>query len=167
MLNEYILKTVIEKVDHAIIVADKEGNFLLWNDTAAKILNLVPDRMDQEVWKDFFTIKKLDGSLYNNDDLPLMKATRGIISHKERLYINNPLNEEGCYLDVDAFPVLDDENNIIAAVASFTDVTSKITIERMVDELIGMFDKMKALVESYTPPTKDASKPIYDRYQEA
>lgn len=148
MLNESILKNVVEKINHAIIISDTQGNFLLWNDSAKDILGMRPAIVKQEVWDSYFGIFKLDGTKYETHELPIMKATKGIETKKERLYLTDGITGEGRYLDVDAFPVIDTNGNIVAAAASFNDVTKTMKIENAIEELENRFSHIIVLLQN-------------------
>lgn len=142
MLTRESLKTILERIDHAVIIADKEANFVLWNNTATRLLGMTADIKDKDEWQNHFKIFKPDHTMYNSESLPIMRALNGEDVKAERLYISNTQ----VHLQVDAFPVKSPEGVILGAAASFKDITDNIRINQMVDELQATFEKMKILL---------------------
>jgi PAS domain S-box-containing protein len=153
MFTQEFFKQVIEKLNHAVIISDSNGNFTLWNEYAKKILGMNEKIMDVDKWQDHFRIYKADGVQYSPDELPIMKAVKtGEPSRKERLFITSG-KEPGGWLEVDAFPIKDDGGKIQGAVAEFTDITQTLKTEKFIDDIIKNIEHIKELVKHsfFTP----------------
>ncbi len=146
MLSQSSLKTILEKIDHAVIIADTSGNFVHWNTAAEKILGLPHDKKEVEKWSEFFKITKPDGVMYNHDDLPIMRATRGESVHKEQLYLTG--DGPGKYLEVESFPLIDSNGVILGAAAAFKDISDHKKMQRFADELWLALEGMKKLLNN-------------------
>ncbi len=147
MLSQYSLKTILEKIDHAVVVADPQGNFVHWNSAGEKILGLPHDKKEVEQWSQFFKIVKQDGVLYQHEDLPIMRATRGESVEKEKLYLTGGTGT-GKYLEVEAFPLINESGQIVGAAAAFKDISDHVKMERFADELMKALEGMKKLLNN-------------------
>ena len=147
MLTEVILESIINQLNHAVIICDKDGNFILWNTAAKEMIGLEEDIASTGTWQNYYYASKEDGSLYEDKDYPIMRAVlKGEAIKKERMLINNRSKEIVSWLEVDAFPVKDDKGNIIAGVASFNDITKSLKLESLVDEITTQFEHLKQLI---------------------
>lgn len=72
------IRTLLDAIPVGIIVADAEGQFLVWNDAASRLVGLGPANMDQEEWSQHYGLYELDGSaLLASDKVPLARALAG------------------------------------------------------------------------------------------
>ncbi len=146
MLTQNSLKTVIERIDHAIVLADTTGSFVMWNKAAEKILGLPESKKNVNLWKDHFKIFKPDGTMYSHNELPIIRAAVfGQHVEKEKLYLTGGTTP-GRHLEVEAFPLEDLNGKVIGGAASFKDITEHVNMEKLIDDLLVTFNKMKSLL---------------------
>ncbi len=146
MLSQNSLKTVLERIDHAVVLADTSGSFVMWNKAAEKILGLPETKKNVELWKDHFKIFKIDGTMYSHNELPIIRAAvLGQVVEKEKLYLTGG-GEKGRHLEVEAFPLEDLDGRRIGGAASFKDITEHVNMEKLIDDLLVTFNKMKSLL---------------------
>lgn len=146
MLNAAILKTVLEEVQHPIIITDAIGNYVLYNRSAQKALDF-KDYMERQETLSALVVKKRTGEIYEPDEYPSMKALRGIFTKNERMVIEKVNTGKVVYLDVDAFPIFNENRDIVlGAVVSFNDVTMNIMVVRVLDEVNAKVSHMMTLL---------------------
>lgn len=94
---------VLNGVMDAVIVADKDKNFLHWNNAATTLLKL--GVTDDHNWSRHYGLYHEDGTLYKEEDLPLVKAINGVATANEVMFIKNDQMEHGIWVNVNAFPL--------------------------------------------------------------
>ncbi len=129
-MKEAIFRSVIEKVDHGLIVMDHEAHFIIWNRAAVKILGLQHELTDRDSWMKYFNIYHMDGSMFEKDDYPSTRALNGNEVIKDYMKIVALDNTRECILEVDAYPIYKDDV-IVAAFVSFMDVTNQVILRKL------------------------------------
>ena len=85
-----MLNLVLESMGEGLIAADQEGNFLIWNDSAKKLLGQGPADLSTEEWSSHYGCYEEDGKTpIPTERLPLVRAMRGESSQAE-LMIRRP-----------------------------------------------------------------------------
>jgi len=144
ILTNNVLKQILESISTAIIIADKEGNFVLWNDKADDILKMQKTSNFQQ-WIEYYSIYHMDKvTEYKEGEAPILRALAGESITGEKIWVKNK-NIEGLYLTVDAFPLLEKEN-IVGSVAIFSDITEKLRMEMLFAEFAERFEHIKQLL---------------------
>lgn len=116
---------ILKALPYGIIVADKNSDFVFWNDKASYIMRITAQAIDQQDWARKFGVYSLDKkTMYRTEDLPMSKALLGEFVESEKLYIKNETMDSGIYIKVTAFPVLENQE-IIAAAVIFDDITKE------------------------------------------
>ena len=149
LIKNPLLEELINNLSNCIIFCDVQGNFILWNTAAKNIVGVQPEISSTGTWQKYYNAFKMDGSPYTDNTYPLMRSVlTGEVIRKERMLINNQANNNHSYLEIDSFPVRDLDNNIIAAVSSFTDVTNNVKMEKMIDEFEIKIGHMRELISN-------------------
>jgi PAS domain S-box-containing protein len=127
------LAAVVDNMPAGLIIVDVDGNAQLVNDRAIEILG-VPAEGNVAEWER--EAYKADGSCYDADEYPLVRAHRSNeVIASERMEL---LTAEGStkFVDVAAAPVRDANGNTIGALALFYDVTTQERHERAEREFV-------------------------------
>ena len=144
-----LLQDLINNLTNCIIFCDVKGNFILWNTAAKNAVGVDSGISSTGTWQKYYNAFRMDGTPYTDNDYPIMRSVlTGEVIKKERMLINNQANNNHSYLEVDAFPVRDLDNNIIVAVSSFIDVTNNIKMEKMIDEFEIKIGHMRELISN-------------------
>lgn len=147
LIKNPLLGELINNLPSGIIICDASGNFVLWNTAAKNVISIEYEISSTGMWQEYYSALRMDGTYYEDNEYPIMRAVlSGEMVHKERMLINNRANNSYSYLEVDAFPVRDANKNIIAGVASFTDITKNLKLESLVDEITAQFEHLKQLI---------------------
>ena len=125
--REDILQTalinIVERVPVAMVVCDNEGHFVIWNKAASELIP-VPDSEDN-IYDNYanFIVMDLEDRVIQKENLPIIKALKGIETNKLRMKLTNLKHEpKEVYLSVSAFPVKDINGDIIGGASVFHDI---------------------------------------------
>jgi two-component system sensor histidine kinase/response regulator len=120
-----LFQLVLDSMGEGLIAADRAGHFLLWNDSAKKLMGRNAADLPTEQWTGHYEVYQPDGSTpYPSDDLPLVRALRGESVQLE-LIVRQPGIESGVLLEVTARPVNDGMGQLIGGVAVLRDITER------------------------------------------
>ncbi|MGB8915819.1 MAG: PAS domain S-box protein [Candidatus Sulfotelmatobacter sp.] len=118
-----MLKLVLDSVGEGLIAADREGHFLIWNDSAKKLMGRGATELPSEQWTPHYKVFLPDGiTPYPPEDLPLVRALRGE-SVRVELMVGHPERAGGVYLEVAARPMKDAGGSLCGGVAVLRDIT--------------------------------------------
>ena len=126
-LNETeILRSTIYHLNEGVIVADKNGIFLICNDAANTILSIGVDENSPKSWPEIHGCYMPDGvTPYEPDALPAARALAGETVPETEIYIRNAQCPAGIWIHAKASPLRDRNENICGSVVVFHDVTKK------------------------------------------
>lgn len=120
-----MLKLVLDSMGEGLVAADREGHFLLWNDSAKRLMGRDAADLPTEQWTPHYQVYLPDGvTPYPPDRLPLVRALRGE-SVQVELMVEHPEREGGVFLEVTARPMRDSEGNLCGGVAALRDITGR------------------------------------------
>jgi PAS domain S-box-containing protein len=118
-----MLKLILESVGEGLIAADREGQFIIWNDSAKKLMGRDSASLPSDQWTDYYKVFLPDGvTPYPPEGLPLVRALRGE-SVQVDLMVEQPGHADGVFLEVTARPMKDAEGNSCGGVAVLRDIT--------------------------------------------
>jgi PAS domain S-box-containing protein len=135
-----MLKLILESVGEGLIAADREGHFIIWNDSAKKLMGRDPASLPSDQWTDYYKVFLPDGvTPYPTERLPLVRALQGE-SVRLELMVEQPEGAEGVFLEVAARPMKDTEGGSCGAVAVLRDITehrrAAAALARQAEELL-------------------------------
>jgi len=130
-----MLKLVLGSMGEGLVAADREGHFLIWNDSATKLLGRGPDDLSTEQWSPYYGCYQPDGiTLVPTAQLPLVRALNGE-SLQTELIIRRPGSEQPSFLEFVGRPMKDDRGNSCGGVVAFRDITERKAAEREIQKL--------------------------------
>jgi sigma-B regulation protein RsbU (phosphoserine phosphatase) len=126
-LNEKeILRSTIYQLNEGVIVADKEGRFLICNEAAQSILAIGVDEHSPKSWREIHGYYMPDGvTPYAPEELPATRALAGETVPETEIYIRNAQYPAGIWIHAKASPLKDKNGDICGSVVVFHDVTKK------------------------------------------
>jgi PAS domain S-box-containing protein len=131
-----LLQSVIQNMGDGLVVADKNGKFLLWNPASEKIIGIGLLDIPEEKWADTYGIFWPDTrTIMKTEDLPLVKALRGENVDSMEMFIQNYQKTEGTFVIISARPLKDLSGKITGAVAVFHDITERKKSENLIKDL--------------------------------
>jgi signal transduction histidine kinase len=119
-----IRSSTLDSISDGVVVADEQGQFVLFNRAARAILGTGPVDAGSEAWSAAYGLYLPDTvTPYPADELPLVRAGRGENVDDVQIYMRHERLPEGAWLSVSARPVLDADGARRGSVAAFRDVT--------------------------------------------
>jgi signal transduction histidine kinase/CheY-like chemotaxis protein/CHASE1-domain containing sensor protein len=123
--SEQRLKMVLDTMSDGLVVADVDGNFLIFNKAAESILGEGPANGGTARWQNHFGVFLADGVTPAPEEaLPLVRAIQGEAVELMELVIRNEQQPEGACIEISATP-LRDNGHRAGGVAIFRDVTER------------------------------------------
>jgi PAS domain S-box-containing protein len=133
-----MLETAMQQVAEGVIIVDRAGHFLFWNEAARKIVGMGPQGAPPAEWSSVFGCFLSDKvTPYPPDRLPLARAMRGEHVRESEMFIRNPNNPEGSWISINSAPLLDEKGEVSGGVIVFRDVTA----HRRSDEVVRLLTK--------------------------
>ncbi len=144
-----ILQSVLACMGDGVVVADRDGRFLVFNPAAERIVGL--GRMDAPPgeWSRRYQIYLPDRvTPYPVTDLPLVRAIRGESVDQAELYVAYPSRDDGTWILVTGRPLRDEQGHLQGGVIVFHDITRRKRSERM---LAAQYETTRVLAEAESP----------------
>lgn len=135
-----LVQKLLNSMIYGVIIADKTGNFIYWNEPAKLIMSSNSNSQQQE-WIDDFGVYTTDKSRkYLTEELPMSKGLRGEISKGEKMFVKNIDIPNGVYLKVNGFPIYNEDGIIDGAAIIFEDITEE---QLMYDSVISKINELE------------------------
>jgi PAS domain S-box-containing protein len=158
-----MLKSVLDSMGEGLVAADREGHFLIWNDSANKLLGRGASDLPTEQWTPHYKVFLPDGiTPFPPDRLPLVRALQGE-SVLVELMIEHPERAGGVFLEVTARPLRDNQGTLGGGVAVLRDITERKAAER---EVQALNQSLEARVIERTAELKTANQELDLRNRE-
>ena len=134
------LDVVLNSMQEALIAVTGTGQFLMFNDAAARLFPLDGPAPLPRQWPALFGFFHADGvTPYELEELPLARSARGESGRTPLLYVRNAQVPEGRILQCSWQPIRG-EGGIDGGLVVFTDVTE---LERLQAERAAQFDQLR------------------------
>jgi signal transduction histidine kinase len=144
-----ILQSVLACMGDGVIVADRDGRFLVFNPAAERILGLGQLDAPPAEWSKRYQIYLPDRvTPYPVTDLPLVRAIRGDSVDQTELYIAYPSRDDGTWILATGRPLRDEHGHLQGGVVVFHDRTRRKRSERM---LAAQYETTRVLAEADSP----------------
>ena len=136
-----LLSSILHSLDEGIVVADGEGNTLLFNPQAAKILGNGEQKLDPRTWVRDFGVFTADRKrrLPPSAD-PLLRAVAGERVDEIETWVRNG-SARGATVAMTGTPLVGDHDDVIGGVAVLRDVTR----QRELETQLSQSQKMEAI----------------------
>jgi signal transduction histidine kinase len=119
-----ILRSVLDSMGDAVMVAREGGRIMLLNPAAEQLAPPGATETPLSEWSERFGIFRPGTSVhYPADELPLARAMRGETADEIELFVRNTLSPNGTYVSVSVRPLRDDSGEIKGGVAVVRDIT--------------------------------------------
>ena len=116
-----MLQSVLESMGEGLIATDREGVFLIWNDSAKNLMGRDASNLPTEQWTPHYKVFLADGiTPCPPDRLPLVRALHGESVQME-LMVERPGTGNEVFLEVTARPLKDDLGGGVAVLRDITE----------------------------------------------
>ena len=130
-----ILQLVLDSMGEGLIAADQEGRFLIWNESAKKLLGRGTADLPHDQWSPRYEAFLPDGiTPHPTDRLPLVRALNGESVEME-LMIKHPERQSRIFLEFTGRPMKDAQGNPCGGVVAFRDITERKAQEQEIRKL--------------------------------
>jgi diguanylate cyclase (GGDEF)-like protein len=131
--NGDLLRLILQRISDGVVVADVEGNFLVFNEAAEEVLGLGALERDPSEWAASYGVMLPNGNPFPSEDLPLAKAIRGESVDAQDLIVRNPSKPDGLLISIMGRPLLDGLGRSRGGMVVFRDVTDERERERRLE----------------------------------
>lgn len=129
-------RAVLNSLAEGVLITDKDGKFLFFNQVAERILGIGSKNVSPAEWTSVYGCYYPDKiTPYPPDQLPLTQAMRGKAITSELMFIKNQERPKGVYISVSASPLRGADGLIYGGTAILRDVTEGIENEEQLKKL--------------------------------
>lgn len=119
------LEPILQTISDGIVVVDREGVFLIFNEAAERILGVGSSDAPPSAWPEVYGLFLPDQvTPYPPEHLPLVRASRGEAVRDVEIYVRGPHRPDGAVISVTAMPWRDPSGELLGGVAVFRDITA-------------------------------------------
>jgi PAS domain S-box-containing protein len=121
-----ILRATIYCLSEGVIVADKEGKFLICNNIAREMLTAGSREEPPQSWSEVKGCFKPDGMTpYSSQEMPAARAVAGEHVKETEIFVRNAQHPAGMWVSVQASPLQNAPGDIYGSIVIFRDISSK------------------------------------------
>jgi PAS domain S-box-containing protein len=136
----FMLQSVLTSISEGLVVADKNGRFIIWNPAAEKIIGLGPENLTSEQWSEHYGLYRTDMvTPFPSQEIPLAHAIQGGESTAEMYVLNREL-ASGKFIEASASPLRDKDGNICGGVTAFRDITERNLMDETRSRLVAIVE---------------------------
>lgn len=128
--QSFMLQSVLDSMVEGLVAANEQGQFILWNPAAEKLLGLGATDLPPTEWSAHYGVYYPDKvTLIPPGQTPLERSIRGEVVQAE-IFLRNPLFDREVWLEINSSPLRGKEGALRGGVAAFRDIS-----QRKADEL--------------------------------
>ena len=144
-----LMDTVFNSIGDGVIVADKEGNFLLFNPLAEEIVGIGLTDEAPEEWSEIYgTFYPDKVTTFPSTELPLYKAIQGEITDDVEVFIRNKNRPEGVFVSVNGRSLYNETGDLIGGVVVFRDITHLKEVRGQLEATVNDLQTQNALMDA-------------------
>ena len=131
----HAMETIFNSISDGVVVADENGNFSIFNPSAARIVGIGETDTGPDQWTKHYGIFFPDRvTPFPTEELPLVRAIQGEPSDEVEMFVRNSKVPEGVYISVSGRPLQDDSGWTKGGVIVFRDVTERLHAEEALSQ---------------------------------
>jgi PAS domain S-box-containing protein len=136
-----MLQSVLDSMAEGLVAVDGDGNFILWNPAAEKIVGMGSSDVPAPGWTEHFGLFLPDAvTPFPPEQNPLALAAKGQAANAV-IFARNQGIPNGAFLEVYANPLKDKNGTVRGGVTAFRDVTERMRAEEKARQLEERFTK--------------------------
>ncbi len=137
-----LMDAIFNSISDGVVVADKDGRYVMFNETAKKMGGRVPKNLPNTQAPEILGLFQPDGeTLFPADKLPITLALRGERPNNVEMFIRNSHLSQGVDISVSARPIYGENGLVNGAVSITRDVSELKASEK---QLIAINDQLTA-----------------------
>ena len=119
------LASILDNMGEGLVVIDQQGEVLVWNAAAKRIVGPTPAGIGFEQWpRHFGVLRDATQTPLDARDLPLARALRGEVVTDQELYLELlTAVPRGRWMNSSARPLRDEQGNLLGAISVFRDTS--------------------------------------------
>ena len=130
-----LMETVFNSVYDGIVVLDSMGQVSFVNSSLGPIYGTVSSDIDPSAWSETYGLFYPDKETYVPiDQMPFIRALRGEETDEEEFFIRNDYLTDGIYVTCKAFPLFDENQQIVGSVGIVRDITKDKTVAMQLEQ---------------------------------
>ena len=143
-----LMDVIFNSISDGVVVTDQAGNFLLVNPSAERIVGMGATDTPPDQWSDTYgTFYPDQVTPVPNEELPLIQAMQGRVTDEVDLFMRNPENPDGCFINVTGRPLQDERNSVRGGVIVFRDVTKTKRTEAKLEQTVSELEDQTRLMD--------------------
>jgi PAS domain S-box-containing protein len=121
-----LLQLIVDGVGDGLILANRQGEFMLFNQAAEHIFGSLTNDASCEDWSRTYGLFLPDQeTLFPSQDLPLYRAIRGECTTDVEVFVQRDSNVAGRWVSISGFPVFGEEQEVTGGVITCRDITNR------------------------------------------
>ena len=143
-----LMETVFDSISDGVVVADGEGNFIIFNPAAERMVGMGMMEAPPDQWTDTYGLFYLDNKTHvPTEEVPLVRAIGGQAVDEMELIVRNDKRPEGVYLSVSGRPLVGAEG-VGGGVVVFQDITNRKTAEARLENTMQELRNQNELMDT-------------------
>ena len=139
-----ILESVLSSMTEGVIVADRDGRFVMFNPAAERMVGIGSSDAQPNQWTSHYGVYLPDTKTpYPTEKLPLVRAINGETTDDDEMFIRNPNKQKGVWLGVRGKPLKDKDGSIIGGLIVTRDITQDKWVQEAAKELSATREEMR------------------------
>lgn len=142
------LETALNFISDGLMIVNSKLEILMFNDAAKVICGVLPEGHYTN-WPSFVGVYQKDKkTMYDSENLPLVRAIRGEIVSEQHLYLKNEILDAWKTVSCSASPIKDNDV-IVGAILTFRDITDTLKKEEQTRKERSFYHKILNSLPAY------------------
>jgi PAS domain S-box-containing protein len=121
-----LLQTIVDSIGDGLILANPQGEFVLFNQAAQRIFGPLSNEKSHCEWSSTYGLFLSDlKTLFPSEELPLSRAIRGEYVNDVEVFVRRNPTLEGRWVSISGYPVINTSNEITGGVILCRDITER------------------------------------------
>lgn len=121
-----LLQVVLDSIEDALILANRQGEFVLFNQAAQKFFGQLSNEQSCDEWSRTYGLFLPDQqTLFPEQQLPLYRAIKGEYVNDIEVFVRRNPASEGLWVSISGFPVKDESREITGGIITCRDITER------------------------------------------
>ena len=147
--QQQLMETIFNSVSDGIVVTNEEGAFLFVNPSAGRIVGMGETDTTPDEWSETYgTFYPDKVTPFPSEELPLVHAMQGKMTDGVDLFIRNPGNPDGVFINVSGRPLQGKQDSVRGGVIIFRDVTTIKNTEAELEQTVRELQDQTQLMDT-------------------